>query len=222
MANNAISALNVDAPAVTTHNLMATRPQSVSEYFAPITSAAVCADCPEPSASPDKPSPVGSKKEMTLPELSETLVEPDPADSATSILELDELWSFVLKRANKRWVWIALCRATRQVVAYVVGDRSRATCKKLWQQIPAAYRHAHCYSDFWEAYQLVIPSAQHTATGKETGLTAHVERWNNTLRQRLGRFVRKSLSFSKSDAMHELCLRLFLHDYNLSLALSLD
>jgi insertion element IS1 protein InsB len=107
-------------------------------------------------------------------------------------------------------------------VAYVVGDRSRTTCKKLWKQIPASYRHAHCYSDFWEAYQLVIPSVQHTAVGKETGLTAHVERWNNTLRQRLGRFVRKSLSFSKSDAMHELCLRLFLHDYNLSLALSLD
>jgi hypothetical protein len=30
------------------------------------------------------------------------------------------------------------------------------------------------------------------------------------------------LSFSKSDTMHELCLRLFLHDYNKSLALSCD
>lgn len=222
MANNAISALNVGAPAVTTPNPMATRPPSVSASCAPITSAAVCADCLEPSASPDKPSPVGSKKEMTLPELSETLVEPDPTESATSILELDELWSFVLKRANKRWIWIALCRATRQVVAYVVGDRSRATCKKLRKQIPAAYRHAHCYSDFWEAYQGVIPAQQHTAAGKETGFTAHVERWNNTLRQRLGRFVRKSLSFSKSDAMHEVCLRLFLYDYNRSVALSCD
>jgi IS1 family transposase/predicted Fe-S protein YdhL (DUF1289 family) len=116
------------------------------------------------------------KKEMTLPELSKTLIEPDPAEPATSVLELDELWSFVFKRANKRWIWIALCRATRQVVADVVGDRSRATCQKLWQQIPASYRSAHCYSDFWEAYQLVIPSEQHTAAGKETGLTAHVER----------------------------------------------
>jgi IS1 family transposase len=159
---------------------------------------------------------------MTLPELRETLVEPDPSEPEASILELDELWSFVLKRANKRWIWIALCRATRQVVAYVVGDRSAATCRKLWEQIPPAYRRAHCYSDFWEAYQVVIPAEQHTAVGKDSGLTAHVERWNNTLRQRLGRFVRKSLSFSKSDTMHELCLRLFLHDYNSSLALSLD
>jgi insertion element IS1 protein InsB len=154
--------------------------------------------------------------------LSETLCEPDPEDGAATALELDELWSFVLKRANKRWVWIALCRATRQVVAYAVGDRSRATCQKLWAAVPAAYRVSHCFSDFWEAYRLVIPSEPHTAAGKESGFTAHVERWNNTLRQRLGRFVRKSLSFSKSDAMHELCLRLFLHDYNKSLALSCD
>jgi insertion element IS1 protein InsB len=150
--------------------------------------------------------------------LRETLAAPDPAEAVA--LELDEMWSFVLKRANKRWVWVALCRATRQVVAYAVGDRSRATCQKLWAAVPVAYRRGHCFSDFWEAYQLVIPAEQHTAAGKESGLTAHVERWNNTLRQRLGRFVRKSLSFSKSDTMHELCLRLFLHDYNNSLALS--
>ncbi len=155
-----------------------------------------------------------------MPELAETLIEPQRDDAEASALELDELWSFVLKRANKRWVWVALCRATRQVVGYVIGDRSQATCQKLWERIPAAYRSGHCFSDFWDAYSVVIPPEQHTAAGKETGLTAHVERWNNTLRQRIGRFVRKSLSFSKSDTMHELCLRLFLHEYNRSLALS--
>jgi len=143
---------------------------------------------------------------------------PDPERPETLELELDELWSFVLKKARKRWIWIALCRATRQVAAYVIGDRSQASCRQLWERIPAAYKSGHCFSDFWEAYALVIPAEQHTAAGKEIGLTAHVERWNNTLRQRLGRFVRKSLSFSKSEEMHELCLRLFLHRYNLALA----
>jgi IS1 family transposase len=55
-----------------------------------------------------------------------------------------------------------------------------------------------------------------------SGETAHVERWNNTLRQRLARFVRKTLSFSKSDVMHEICLFLFLHRYNDELALSFN
>jgi len=152
-----------------------------------------------------------------LPPLSSTLVEPAPADEASLALELDELWSFVFKKSRKRWIWIALCRQTRQVVAFVVGDRSEATCRRLWAQVPLAYQQAHCYSDFWEAYQKVLPDEQHTPAGKDSGLTAHVERWNNTLRQRLARFVRKTLSFSKSDEMHEICLRLFIHRYNLSL-----
>ncbi len=162
---------------------------------------------------------MAQKKFAALPPLTDTLAEPAADDPAAAVLELDELWSFVLKKANKRWIWIALCRATRQVVAYCIGDRSQATCQKLWERIPAAYRSGLCFTDFWEAYQNVIPPEQHTACGKESGLTAHVERWNNTLRQRLARFVRKTLSFSKSEVMHEVCLRLFLHRYNLSLDL---
>ena len=197
---------------------MATRKVSVRQYFAPMMSGAVCAGSLTPLASPETRSPVGSKKERRLPPLAQTLLMPDAEDPEATTLELDELWSFVLKKARKRWIWIALCRQTRQVVAYFIGDRSHASCQKLWERVPEAYRQAYCYSDFWEAYSVVIPSEQHVAAGKETGVTAHVERWNNTLRQRLGRFVRKSLSFSKSEKMHEICLRLFLHRYNLALA----
>ena len=82
-----------------------------------------------------------------MPPLSETLIEPDPEDREATTLELDELWSFVLKKTHKKWIWIALSRRTRQVVAYAIGDRSQATCEKLWKAIPEAYRPAHCYSD---------------------------------------------------------------------------
>ncbi len=132
--------------------------------------------------------------------MSDTLLEPDATDAEATVLELDELWSFVLKKTNQAWIWIALCRKTRQVVAYALGDRSEQTCRCLWEAIPPAYRAGHCYTDFWTAYQAVIPEEQHTAVGKETGETAHVERWNNTLRQRLARFVRKTLSFSRIPA----------------------
>ena len=100
-----------------------------------------------------------------------------------------------VKKAAKRWLWIALCRRTRQIVAFVIGDRSDATCRRLWNKIPEGYRVCHSYSDFWAAYQKVFSSETHQAVGKESGQTAHVERWNNTLRQRLARFVRKTLSF---------------------------
>ena len=64
------------------------------------------------------------------------------------------------------------------------------------------------------AYQAVIPDKQHQPVGKDSGLTAHVERFNNTIRQGLARFVRKTLSFSKSQDMHLICLHLFLVRYN--------
>ena len=152
--------------------------------------------------------------------MSETLLAPDADDPEATVLELDELWAFVLKKVNKVWIGIALCRKPRQVVAYAVGDRSQQTCRKLWNAIPEAYRAGHCYTDFWAAYQAVIPEEQHTAVGKETGETAPVERWHNTLRQRLSRFVRETLSFSKSLLMHIACLDLFLHRYNLERAIS--
>jgi IS1 family transposase len=164
---------------------------------------------------------VDKKKADELPPLSETLVKPDEKDPEATIMELDELWSFVFKKSNQAWIWIVLCRKTRQVVAYAVGDRSKETCKKLWNALPEAYRSGYCYSDFWAAYQSIIPEEQHTAVGKETGETAHIERWNNTLRQRLGRFVRKTLSFSKLTLMHNVCLSLFLHRYNLERAVIL-
>jgi insertion element IS1 protein InsB len=82
----------------------------------------------------------------------------------------------------------------------------------LWEQGPAPWREATGYTDFREAYQAVIPDAPPGAVGE----TAHVERCNNTLRQRLGACVRKTLSFSKCDYLHNVRLKLFLHRYNLS------
>jgi insertion element IS1 protein InsB len=138
-----------------------------------------------------------------------------PAPGTIPVLELDELWSFVRSKEEPAWVWVALDRTTRQVVACCLGDRSEESCRFLWEQVSAPWRQATCYTDFWAAYQAVIPEAQHVA-GKGGGATAHVERWNNTLRQRLGAFVRKTLSFSKCDKLHYARLKLFLHRYNLS------
>ncbi|MEP0872528.1 IS1 family transposase, partial [Trichocoleus desertorum AS-A10] len=46
-------------------------------------------------------------------------------------------------------------------------------------------------------YPVALLSQRHRAVGKETGLTSYIERFNNTLRQRISRLVRKTLSFSK-------------------------
>ena len=133
------------------------------------------------------------------------------------VLEADEMWSFVYEKWNKRWLWTVMCRRTRQIVAFVIGDRSETTCHKLWQRIPQDYKGCQSYSDCWEPHQLVFPVATHECVGKGSGQTNHMERWYNTFRQSNARFIRKTLSFSKSETMHEMVIRLFIIHHNLSL-----
>ena len=71
-----------------------------------------------------------------------------------------------------------------------------------------------CYTDFWESYANVLPSKRHRAVGKESGQTAHIERFNNTLRQRCPNLVRKTLSFSRNSELHEKHICNFIDNYN--------
>ena len=152
------------------------------------------------------------KKDEASPKLEETLLPVELED----VLEADEMWSFVYEKWNKRWRWTVMCRRTRQMIAFVIGDRSEAACSKLWELIPPAYQGCQSYTDFWEPDQLVFPEKAHECAGKGSGQTNHMERWYNTLRQSSVRFVRKTLSFSKSDTMHEIVTRLFIIRHNLS------
>lgn len=50
------------------------------------------------------------------------------------------MWSFVGKKSNKQWVWLALDRDTRQVVGLHVGSRDEVAARALWESLPAVYR----------------------------------------------------------------------------------
>ena len=130
-------------------------------------------------------------------------------------VQMDELWSFVDNKGSKQWVWLALDADTREVIGCHVGDRSRESAQALWDSLPGVYRQcAVVYTDFWEAYETVIPEKRHRAVGKESGLTSYIERFNNTLRQRVSRLVRKTLSFSKKLDNHIGAIWNFIHEYN--------
>jgi IS1 family transposase len=134
-------------------------------------------------------------------------------------VEADEMSSFVQKKANKQWIWLAMDTKTRQIIAFHVGDRSRTSARRLWATIPAAYRRqARFYTDQYVVYKSVIPAAQHKAITKLARKTNHVERFNNTLRQRVSRLVRETLSFSKKLANHIGAIKYFICYYNLTRA----
>ena len=129
--------------------------------------------------------------------------------------QADELWSFVGKRKNVKYIWIALHTATRQVIAFHVGDRSRESARALWKKIPFwLQRTSLFHTDDWDSYKTVIPEERHEYS-KQKKYTNHLERLNNTIRQRVSRLVRETLSFSKCLDNHIGALKYFFAHYNL-------
>ena len=144
-----------------------------------------------------------------------------PKKKGRLTIECDEMWSFVGNKKNKVWIWLAIDRDTREIIGVYVGSRDRVGAQALWNSLPPIYRQcAVSYTDFWAAYETVFPSKRHKAVGKETGKTNHIERFNNTMRQRISRLVRSTLSFSKKLENHIGAIWLFIHHYNASLALA--
>ena len=72
------------------------------------------------------------------------------------------------------------------------------------------------YTDHYAVYKGVIPTAQHRAISKLARKTNHVERLNCTLRQRVSRLVRGTLSFSKNLIHHIGAIKYFICHYNLT------
>lgn len=130
------------------------------------------------------------------------------------VLEFDELCGYCQKKKHKQWLWAALSRKTRQIVAYVIGDRSEKTFRRLIRKIPNGYLKCQSFSDYWKSYAILKAKRNHQQVGKNSGQTNHIERYWASVRARITRYVRKSLSFSRSLRYHHLVTKLFIVNYN--------
>ena len=126
-------------------------------------------------------------------------------------LQADELWSFVQKKKRKQWIWVVYDPVHRLVVAMHIGGRGVRDAKKLWRKIPETLRHCTFETDDWDAYKKIVPKKQHKI-GKN--LTYYIEGFNATVRARVSRLVRKTLSFSKLDKWHNLAIQWFFWQFN--------
>ena len=65
------------------------------------------------------------------------------------VVECDELWSFVLKKDEKQWVWIAKDRDSGYVVGLYIGSRGIEGAQGLWNSLPRDYQElADFYTEF--------------------------------------------------------------------------
>ena len=126
-------------------------------------------------------------------------------------IQADELWSFVGKKEQKRWIWLAYDPVRRLVLAHYIGGRGIEAAKKFWKKIPQALKSCQFETDDWDAYKHIIAKEQHTI-GKD--LTYYIEGFYATIRARVSRLVRKTLSFSKKDKWHKLAIAWFFWQFN--------
>jgi len=123
--------------------------------------------------------------------------------------------SFIGEKPEPCWGGTALDSRTRQVVGMAAGDRDEFTACCLWEPLSLEYRErALVATDLLPVYQVIVPEKWHATGGKEMGLTAHIERFFGTLRQRCARVVRKVLSFSRKMENHVGALGYFIRHYN--------
>ena len=137
------------------------------------------------------------------------------AEDAGIESELDEMWSFVQKKANQRWLWWSIAHHSRRVLAYAFGNRGDAVFKKL-QALLEPFGIEKFYTDGWGAFESCLEAQQHEV-GKAN--TQRIERKHLTLRTRIKRLGRKTICFSKTEEMHDTVIGLYINRYEFGLQL---
>ena len=119
------------------------------------------------------------------------------------IYEIDELWTYIGSKANETWIMYIFDRATKKVLDFKVGARSKVNLQSLTDQTLLLDPSRICGLN---TYKTIIPKSIH-----RVGLmnTRHIERYNLSIRTHLKRLSRKTICFSKSVEMLRACLRIY-------------
>jgi len=126
--------------------------------------------------------------------------------SDSGVVMLDEMWHFVNGKENKVWLWRAIDGQTRRPLAWVLGDRTSTTVKKLMDRVD----DGTCIfvTDEYAPFFTQLPPDRHYY-GKD--LTFPIEQSNSDIRHWLARFIRKSKSSSRCIKMLAASITLMHH-----------
>ena len=129
--------------------------------------------------------------------------------------ELDEMWSYVGKKDNPRWLWHAIDHESGQVLAYVFGTRKDEVFVQL-KALLERFGITRFYTDDWGAYSRHLDQGLHKV-GKQN--TQKIENKHLNLRTRIKRLARKTICFSKTVIMHDLVIGLFINRYEFRISI---
>jgi IS1 family transposase len=115
-------------------------------------------------------------------------------------LEVDDFWTFVGTKSNKKWLLYAYDRESKEIVCYVWGSRNLRTARKLRQKLTdLGISFGYILSDNWKSFKTAFKDCKHII-GKEN--TVGIEGNNCLLRHRIRRAFRRTCCFSKKLVNH--------------------
>ena len=119
------------------------------------------------------------------------------------------------RRRRYLYLWIMVCRVSRQVIAFFLGNRSFHSLQELWWRVPRAYRKKLIYTDLYEVYAQFFAAWQHRPSPKGSGRTSVIEGLNNKWRNRVSGLVRRTVCIApaaKADLERRLLLVFVQHN----------
>lgn len=119
--------------------------------------------------------------------------------------EIDELQTYVARKANPVYIMYAINKQSNQVIHCIVGRRTKENLAKV---VGAVNRlnPKRIFTDALNIYPTLIDKDIHINRARKIN---HIERMNLTLRTHLKRLNRKTICYSKSQEILESCLRIY-------------
>ena len=126
-------------------------------------------------------------------------------------VEADEMWSFVQNKDNQRWLWYAIDKETRAILAFVFGKRELKGKNEAFLELKTLLEpfgiKTFC-TDGLSTYERNLKGFEHIISKKNT---QRIERKNLTLRTRIKRLCRKTICYSKCQDMHDIVIGLVIN-----------
>lgn len=134
-------------------------------------------------------------------------VQPPVFTETGQVYEIDEIQTFIGRNHPSCYVYItyAINRTTREVIDFVVGQRSKAIVGKVVNKV-LSFSPLCIYTDGLNIYPSLVPASIHKVFRYHTNI---IERNNLTLRIHLKRLNRRTICFSKSTTMLAACLSIY-------------
>ena len=82
---------------------------------------------------------------QSLPENLQAGIIAENDEFEVLVLEVDELWSFVGNKKNDQWLWVVMHAETRQILAFHVGNRTKASGEVLMAKLPIDLKKKHTF-----------------------------------------------------------------------------